>query len=534
MHRLLALALAIALLLPALPGQADEALLGEGRRLYLEGLRADGSPLEGWRPGGERLRGRDMACVQCHRRSGMGTVEGVVVVPPITGPVLFAPGQPPAGHTPRRAAGMALQDHSFRTRPAYDAPRLARALREGMGAGDVPLDPLMPRYTLSERELAALQAWLESLGTGPVPGVGSTTLHLATVITPDADARQRDAMRDVLQRCIAGRSPPPGRGRRPWELEEWALSGPPQGWRNQLEARMRQQPAFALVSGIGRDWTPVHEFCEAEGVPCLFPNTDLPGPNPRASVYLWPGMALEGAVLARHLMEQERLPTRIIQVFDPSDMGREGAAALRGALVSQPVTVFDRTFRGPLDEAAWRSLLPPVDAGDVLVLWLGDADLERLLRSHKAPPTAAGVFVSGTLAGLERAPDARKVPPPWRAGLRVIYPFDAPEARLSRMVFNLGSWMSAQGLSLARDTERTQGNTHAACEITARALYTLGERYSRDYLLELVEDSYAGATASAFPRFTLGPGQRYGSKGAHLMRIEKDGSLAVDGDWIVP
>ena len=95
MHRLLALA--IALLLPALPGQADEALLGEGRRLYLEGLRADGSPLEGWRPGGERLRGRDMACVQCHRRSGMGTVEGVVVVPPITGPVLFAPGQPPAG-----------------------------------------------------------------------------------------------------------------------------------------------------------------------------------------------------------------------------------------------------------------------------------------------------------------------------------------------------------------------------------------------------------------------------------------------------
>ena len=142
--------------------------------------------------------------------------------------------------------------------------------------------------------------------------------------------------------------------------------------------------------------------------------------------------------------------------------------------------------------------------------------------------------MSGTLAGLERAPDARKVPPPWRAGLRVIYPFDAPEARLSRMVFNLGSWMSAQGLSLARDTERTQGNTHAACEITARALYTLGERYSRDYLLELVEDSYAGATASAFPRFTLGPGQRYGSKGAYLMRIEKDGSLAVDGDWIVP
>lgn len=530
MHRLLALSL----LLLALPGHADEALRAEGRRLYLDGVRADGSPLEGWRPGGEVLRGRDLACGQCHRRSGMGTVEGVVVVPPVTGPILFAPGQPPAGHAPRRAASVVLQDHGFRTRPAYDAPRLARALREGMGAGDVPLDPLMPRYTLSERELAALQAWLEGLGKGPVPGVGSTALHLATVITPDAEPRQRDAMHEVLQHCIAGRSPPPGSGRRPWVLEEWALSGPPQGWRAQLETRMRRQPAFALVSGIGRDWTPVHEFCEAEGVPCLFPNTDLPGPAPRASVYLWPGMALEGAVLGRHLTEQDRLPTRIIQVFDPSDLGRESAAALHKALADQPVTVLDRTFRGPLDEAAWRSLLPPVDAGDTLVLWLKGADLERLLGSCQAPPAATGVFVSGTLAGLERVPDARRVPPPWRAALRVIYPFDAPEARLSRMVFNLGSWMSARGLSLARDTERTQGNTHAACEITARALYTLGERYSRDYLLELVEDSYAGATASAFPRFTLGPGQRYGSKGAYLMRVETDGRLAVDGEWIVP
>lgn len=530
MHRLLALSL----LLLALPGHADEALRAEGQRLYLDGLRADGSPLEGRRPGGEVLRGRDLACAQCHRRSGMGTVEGVVVVPPVTGAVLFAPGRAPAGHAPRRAAGVALLDHRFRTRPAYDAPRLARALREGMGAGDVPLDPLMPRYTLNERELAALQAWLEELGKGPVPGVGSTALHLATVITPDADPRQRDAMREVLQHCIAGRSPPPGSGRRTWVLEEWTLSGPPQGWRAQLEARMHRQPAFALVSGIGREWAPVHEFCEAEGVPCLFPNTDLPGPAPRASVYLWPGLALEGAVLARHLLEQAPVPKRIIQVFDPADAGRAGASALRTALIDQPVTVLDQTFHGPLDETAWRKLLPAMEAGDVLMLWLGAADLARLPGRLEAAPPTARVFVSGTLAGLERVADARSIPPPWRSGLHVIYPFDAPEARLSRMVFNLGSWMSAQGLSLARDTERTQGNTHTACEITALALYTLGERYSRDYLLELVEDSYAGATASAFPRFTLGPGQRFGSKGAYLMRVETDGRLSVDGEWIVP
>ena len=102
------------------------------------------------------------------------------------------------------------------------------------------------------------------------------------------------------------------------------------------------------------------------------------------------------------------------------------------------------------------------------------------------------------------------------------------------MVFNLGSWMSGRGLKLARDTERLQGDTWSACAVTARALYTLDATPSREGLLERVEDAYAGATTTAYPRFTLGPGQRYGSKGAYVMRISADDRLEVEGDWVVP
>ncbi len=535
MIRQLCVFLALLVLL-ARPVLGDDGLLAEGRRLYLEGQRADGSPLEGWRPGGERLRGRDMACVQCHRRSGMGTVEGVVIVPPVAGLGLFSPGRPASGHVPRRAAGMTLQDHAFRTRPAYDGASLGRALREGIGAGGVPFEPLMPRYTLSDREIAALSAWMRSLGSTPAPGVDDAasggTLHLATVIAPDADPRQRDAMRAVLQHCVAQRSPQPGSGRQPWQLDEWQLEGPQEGWRAQLAEHMRSQPAFALLAGVGREWQPIHDFCEAEGVPCLFPNTDAAGPAPYASIYLWPGVALEGAVMARQLAEQARPPRRVVQVFAQRDIGRFGAAALTAALPG--VKQLDAGFAGSLDESRARKLLASLKAGDALVLWLAPADLRRFFAARPTPPAGISVLLSGTLAELDRASDGALIPPAWRPALRFTYPFELPDERLARMVFNLGGWMSGHGLALARDTERIQGNTYSACEVTARALYTMAGRHSRDYLLELVEDSYAGAVATAFPRFTLGPGQRFGSKGAYWMRVGSSGRLEVDGDWIVP
>lgn len=507
---------------------AEDGRVAEGRRLYLEGRRADGSALLARREGDTRLTGRDMACVQCHRRSGAGTVEGIVVVPSIQGRVLFAPGAPPPGHRPRRAPGMSLQDHAFRTRPAYDETRLARALREGIGAGGAQFDGLMPRYELTSVEVAALAAYLRSLDEGPAPGVDPApdgAIRLATVILPDADPDQAAAMRSVLKDCIAERSPQPGSGRRPWTLDEWVLAGAPDTWQGQLEALQTERPAFALVAGIGREWAGVHGFCEAQGLPCLFPNTDAPGvtPPPHASMYLSPGVGVEAGVIAADLDEAEEMPLRLVQVYRGDDIGRHGAAALTGALPGVPSRAVAAGAR-----PGW------VQAGEVLVLWLTAPELMAYFSTAPEPPEGVRVYVSATLAGFDQGIDPSLIPSAWQAAVRIVYPFDLPDVRFGRQVINLGGWMADHGLTLARRTARIQGDTFSACGVVTRALYTLLEHPTRELLLERVEEAYAGAVATAYPRFTLGPGQRYGSKGAYLMKSMPGENWQPDGVWRVP
>jgi len=50
---------------------------------------------------------------------------------------------------------------------------------------------------------------------------------------------------------------------RRWELHVWELTGPESTWSEQLGRRMKDQPVFAVLSGLAaRSWAPVHGFCE--------------------------------------------------------------------------------------------------------------------------------------------------------------------------------------------------------------------------------------------------------------------------------
>src|SRR5512135_2902320 len=74
----------------AAPSSTDQ--LEIGRRIYQEGVLPSGAPLTGTRLGGAAVSGEAAACVTCHRRSGMGSVEGDIQVSPITGNALFEAG----------------------------------------------------------------------------------------------------------------------------------------------------------------------------------------------------------------------------------------------------------------------------------------------------------------------------------------------------------------------------------------------------------------------------------------------------------
>lgn len=513
----------------------DAQRLAAGRAIYHEGRLPSGRPLTATRGEGSRLTGAAAACVQCHQRSGMGLAEGAVVIPPITGPALFG-ARLPGSYAPRRAPGMDSRDYPFRTRAPYTEGTLAQAIRYGHSNDGRRFSILMPRYALDDAAMEALAAYLRSLSAHPSPGADERVVHFATVITPHVDPGDREAVIGVLNACFAehaldqteGASGNADKGdRQAWRLHVWTLVGPPQRWHRQLADYQARQPVFAMISGLGDEaWSPVEAFCESTELPCLFPNVQpaVEAGAGRYSFYFSRGVWLEAEVFARQLAARgSSLPHsgRVVQLVGGADRGQRAAEMLTQALTESDVPV--ETWRLDSDEDRLSSLA----VTDALVLWLTTTELAGLMQRVPLPPRAEPVLVSGILSGMHTAP----LNPAWRKVAVLAYGLDAPARWDQRMQRYLRPWLKKNGLS--GGDERLQGNTLAACNLLSEAMLRLHGNYLRDYLVEWVENYPAtmglAPVPQAYPRFSLGPGQRFSSKGIYLVRF-----VGADGHRIEP
>jgi hypothetical protein len=120
----------------------------------------------------------------------------------------------------------------------------------------------------------------------------------------------------------------------------------------------------------------------------------------------------------------------------------------------------------------------------------------------------------------------------------MVYPVDAPQRREARMEFNLRPWLRKHAIQ--HPDEILLGNTLAACSLLSESISRLRGNYLRDYLVEMIENYPTGMgnapAAQAFPRFALGPGQRYSSKGAYIVKFKDANTSELDlvHDWLVP
>jgi mono/diheme cytochrome c family protein len=536
---------ALASLLSAAIAAAAAAPSAVGEKIYLDGRLPSGAPLVAERGAGLRVAGAPAACVNCHRRSGLGMQEGGRSIPPIAGIYLFAPR---AQHGDE--FDLPFVEGMRPDRDPYTEQSLARAIREGTGADGKPLNALMPRFKLTDAEMRELIAYLKSLSPGRVPGVEDTVLHFATIVTPDANPQVSQGTVDVLEKFFADknhytRAQGPRlhsshrlrfKANRNWALHVWTLGGAPDTWESQLRAKLAAEPVFAVISGAGGpDWAPIHHFCEAEAVPCLFPNVDAPVVAERDfyDVYLSKGVLLEAQLVAHQIeaLRSKGSYRRIVQVFREGDVGGTAAAELaldlRGGRghAGEPDLVM-RRLSGTDRERGLAAAIRGVHAGDVLVLWLRPEDVAAL----GAVPTAATVFMSGRMAGLERAP----LPRQWRRVTRLAWPYDLPSHSRVQMDYPLG-WFRIRKVPVV--AEQAQADTYLACIILSDTINHMSDTFVRPYLVERIEQGLEHRVLTiAYPRLSLGPGQKFASKGGYIVHFADEAGtrLVADSGWIVP
>lgn len=548
------------------PGAGDPAL---GRRLYRDGILPTGEPLSGRLAGGVVATGATVACAGCHRPSGYGGVEGLAYVPPVTGPLLFSVNEPRRVDLFAKLFQESLAPSFWRqlreqaSRPAYDEASLAAALRDGTDPLGRPLDPLMPRYQLSGREVAHLAAYLRTLSVAPSPGVDDQTIRFATVVAQGADPVRARAQREVIDAYVRFHNANVERWRskqgrlawedeqwvdtyRFWQVETWSLTGPRETWSEQLVRHQRERPVFALVAGLAplappappeiATWRPIHDFCESEEMPCLFPETDLPPQEPsRYNLYWSRGLALEADALAHQLTtgatHGER--PRIVQVYREATPGEAAAQAFRQA------------WGGAVESLSWGAGGPGVPRlaaqlaerpqPAVLVLWLGREDLAGLTAAMKSFATEKGhrvarVYLSSTLAGE----DPLSLPAVWQDRAFALRRFSLPGEEPPH-AYRVRAWMDARGI--ARTDERTQLDTYFTLAALDDALSRMVDHFSRDLLIEVLErEVESDLNPGVYSHLELGPGQRFASKGCYVVKLApgQPGGVAGKGEWVVP
>jgi hypothetical protein len=519
-------------------GQGAEEPAGES--IYRLGLLPSGEPLTAQREGAPPLSGAQAACSNCHQRSGLGEIEGTNAIPPIGGPYLFRPRA-----ASRRQLTVPYVEGMSVDRAPYTTDTLARAIREGLGVDGEPLNYLMPRYSLSDGDMAALIEYLQAMKPLKAPGVSGSVVNFATIVTPDADSVKREAMLSVLDRYFADQNsaalsqrPDPtvaanmkSNAKRRWQLHIWTLTGAAATWEGQLREHLAREPVYAVLSGLaGRDWSPVHRFCVAVSLPCIFPNVDLPVVS-EADVYplyYSRGVLLEADLLALHLETLDTRAQRVVQIYRTDDVGRAAAEALQRRLSKSGIPTVER----PLDKTGPRALaaaLQSVRPGDAAVLWLRRDDIAAL---PPMPPRGSRVLMSGLMGGLDAAP----LPEAWRPAIRMSYPVELPEKRTVVVDYALG-WLAHKGIPV-RD-ERVQIDTYIACSITFEALNRMSGSFSPDYLVERLENTLDHDIVTGYyPRLSMAPKERFASKGGYLVHFSGGGGgrwrIAADTDWIVP
>ncbi|KGJ99629.1 c-type cytochrome [Thalassotalea sp. ND16A] len=507
---------------------ANQLTPSAGQILYRQGILSSGNQMTAIVAGDIAILGKQFNCQSCHGRSGMGAAEGKYVVPSIAGKLLFS---------------------GSHKRPAYDRKTLARVLREGIDSSGRLLDPLMPRFVLPDNDIEELAVYLEGLSAEPMPGLDDKVIRLATVISEDIDIEQRKAVVDVLSTYVKVinrqtrlESQRPNRGTKPevklpslyreWILDIWTLKGDRQSWPAQLRNYYQTQPVFALMSGLtSGSWAPVGRFCENNKIPCLFPSTDLPDAeqNDFYTFHFSKGIKLEAELISEHISSQfvpkvRQEGSKTIQFYCDA-IGARASEFLTSALAQQKLKTENISFdcQEPMPVSKLIAQLKKSPLSDI-ILWLAREKLNEITQLLPA----RNIYLSSTLLQRNLLGDF----PLAKDSLLVAHPYKLP-GKIDSAMRRFKVWAKLHGIKIRYP--KLQAEAFFASFATSDALNHVRRYRLRDYLLEMLDHSPGVAVyLPHYPRPSLGPGQRFLTKGGYLLSLINGEPDIINAQWILP
>jgi len=489
-----------------------------GKQIYAKGISPRGTPITA-QVGSEALElpASAVPCGGCHGYDGRGRPEGGVTPADIRWSQLAKP----YGHV----------HENGRSHPAFDDAGVARVLTEGLDPAGNRIDEAMPRYSLSEADLADLIAYLKRVEMDWDPGIERDRLQVGTLLPlagPSGELGQ--AMAQALYAYLQEVNRQGGLFGRRLDLLAIPMGASAEETLDNLRLALQQEGVFALVGAytVGLD-EEILALLRREQVPLVGPFTLDPGDETRneGAFYLYPGFADQARVLADQAVDQAGDGSTIV-IAPAGAHGDRLTRAVRDQLhlrgAPEPVEI--RYAAGKLDPSLVAETL--AQDGDASLLFFGSqSELDGLLPALAAREKVPEIYLLSSLLGHSL--------------------FDAPPALDQRLILaypTLSSDISEAGRAeyqeLAARHALPDGHLQgqiaavAAAKLLVEGLKRAGRELSHQALVQSLEGLY-GYQTGLTPALSYGPNRRVGARGAHLVAVDlANRSYRPIGGWREP
>lgn len=519
--RILALPLSILCASSSVATAQNPLTLSEsrGKQIYVQGTSRSGKDILAY-VGDESIEvpGSAMACANCHGFDGQGKPEGGVSPSDITWEALTKP------------YGAVHADG--RRHPAYSERGLELAISRGRDPAGNKFLNVMPRYQMSQEDLADLILYLKRLGKDRDPGISEDKIVIGTAIPATGPfAEMGQAVKAVTIAFFAELNSQGGIYNRHVELKFSETAETPAATRANLERFLKDEQIFALtgtfIAGAEKEIVPLLAQQEVPLIGPLTLNPQIGFPLNRQVFYLLSGSSGQARALISFIAgKTEPKSPAISVVYSRSEMNTNVLEAIKDQSTKDalgPPQVFDYGA-GQFDAVATIKQLRQTSP-DVVFFMGSTQELLSFMNEAEKLRWSPKVFLPGGAAGAEI--------------------FDAPVSFDGKVFFSFPTSpadQTAEGIKEFRALAEkyklpsrhlaAQISAYSAAKILVEALKRVGKDLSREKLIQTLEGLYEYPSGLT-PAITYGPNRRIGAMGAYVVTIDLKGKQFVPvGGWV--